>query len=349
MKRQMIYVLMVLMTPMLASGADLEVVSAVDGTPTFIRGELGFIAPMPSSNTHSTGLRNTQSEARVMSSAKTLLQDLVIEKFDADGNEDLVATRLRQDDLGTLHVRFDQYIDGLKVIGANLVLHSDAATGAVYAVNGNFVSAKKAPSRDAERMASQSIMLAPAVARAHADVVESRGGIHAAADGGSEVHGVRRRPAATPLRHRGPGRHRGVVRGVALVGVWRPPVCRPFPEIARHAHHAEGARIGQTVGGERTILLTSIVWRVVLKVEATVRVGVGTRHGVAPGPASAIRPACCPRPLRFGGEAPADEGTEARCGFPVDAVDGHLSLVNRLVVVLGVRRVGGKAKALSDG
>ncbi|MCB1032560.1 MAG: M4 family metallopeptidase [Acidobacteria bacterium] len=140
MRRVLIYALMVIMTPMLASGADLEVVSSVDGTPTFLRGELGFVEPLAP-----RGLSNVHAEQRFLSSAQTLMQDLVIERFDADGSEELVPTKVRRDQLGKVHVRFEQMIDGLEVVGAGMILHSDAATGQVYAVNGNFVSAKRAP------------------------------------------------------------------------------------------------------------------------------------------------------------------------------------------------------------
>ncbi len=47
--------------------------------------------------------------------------------------------RSRQDALGKLHVRTRQTLHGLPVVGAELVLHADAATGEVYAVNGRFI------------------------------------------------------------------------------------------------------------------------------------------------------------------------------------------------------------------
>ncbi len=58
--------------------------------------------------------------------------------FKANGNEELRAVRGTQDELGQMHLRFQQYLNNLPVLGAELILHVDAATGEVLAVNGTF-------------------------------------------------------------------------------------------------------------------------------------------------------------------------------------------------------------------
>ncbi len=67
---------------------------------------------------------------------EAFLADL-LSPFSKSGNVSLVATRTRVDELGLQHVKFQQYINDLPVVGAEMVLHSDSF-GAVYAVNGVF-------------------------------------------------------------------------------------------------------------------------------------------------------------------------------------------------------------------
>ncbi|MCH9648753.1 MAG: pre-peptidase C-terminal domain-containing protein [Deltaproteobacteria bacterium] len=138
MKRNLIYMLMVLMAPMFG-GAELSVVSAVDGIPTFVKGDLGSVEPLAT-----TTLGTIGNEAAIRSSVTRFAHALALKAFDATGTEELVTTRVKSDALGTMHVRLDQYLGGIKVEGADLVVHANASSGRVYAVNGNFVPAHRA-------------------------------------------------------------------------------------------------------------------------------------------------------------------------------------------------------------
>ncbi|MCP5111654.1 MAG: hypothetical protein GY953_12545, partial [bacterium] len=109
------------------------IVSEAHGIPTFVKGELGFVDPMP---TKAAG--SARDEALFRLSAKTFLEDLVTQSFGATGSEELQAVRVGSDDLGTVHVRFHQFLNGLRVVGAELIVHADAGTGEVYAVGGRF-------------------------------------------------------------------------------------------------------------------------------------------------------------------------------------------------------------------
>ncbi len=131
MKRALIFLSIVLMLPQLAAADD--VVSERHGVPTFLKGDLGFVDPMPAE-----GHARARDEELFRLSAKTFLQDLAVARFGATGTEDLRVSRVKTDALDTVHVRFDQNLHGLRVVGAQLVVHAHAADGRVYAVNGNF-------------------------------------------------------------------------------------------------------------------------------------------------------------------------------------------------------------------
>ncbi len=131
MKRQSICVLMLLLLPGFAFAGE-RVVSEAHGVPTFMKGELGFVDPLP---LKAAGARD---EELFRLSAKVLLQELALASFGATGSEDFKVDRVRADDLGKVHVRFDQYLHGLRVVGAEMLVHADAASGEVYAVNGVF-------------------------------------------------------------------------------------------------------------------------------------------------------------------------------------------------------------------
>lgn len=59
--------------------------------------------------------------------------------FQGTGREDFVVTKVQRDELGQVHVRTQEMINGMPVIGAELVLHANEANGRVRALNGNFV------------------------------------------------------------------------------------------------------------------------------------------------------------------------------------------------------------------
>ncbi len=101
------------------------------GVPTFIAGELGRL-----------------ESADHVAGALRLLQELA-PVFRATGREELALGEVREDELGKVHVRFRQTLRGLPVVGAELLVHADKATGKVYAINGTFVPDENLPQRPA--------------------------------------------------------------------------------------------------------------------------------------------------------------------------------------------------------
>lgn len=101
------------------------------GVPDFIAGELG---KLPAS-------ANVGEAARgFLNSRKHLLQGSVAEDFAPVGT--LV------DDLGQTHVRLQERLNGLPVVGAEYIVHADAS-GNVFAMNGRFAPGRNLP-RDPE-------------------------------------------------------------------------------------------------------------------------------------------------------------------------------------------------------
>ena len=104
------------------------------GVPSFVTGELGFV-----DSAAGLDLNEKSLDSELFSlSVKNFLQGFAVDTRGAAGSEEFEATRVRQDKLGKVHTRFHQYINGMRVVGAELIVHSDAKSGAVYAVNGNF-------------------------------------------------------------------------------------------------------------------------------------------------------------------------------------------------------------------
>lgn len=93
-------------------------------TPTFITGKLGSVDAL--------------SNAALRASATSALEGILTEHYNADGNEEMVVTKVLEGKAGKLHIRFMQKFNGLPVAGAGMVLHADA-DGSVFAVNGDFV------------------------------------------------------------------------------------------------------------------------------------------------------------------------------------------------------------------
>lgn len=67
----------------------------------------------------------------------------------ATGDETLLVSKVKHDDLGQVHVRVAQEIHGIPVVGADMMVHAHAGTGRVFAVNGFFASAQGLPSKPA--------------------------------------------------------------------------------------------------------------------------------------------------------------------------------------------------------
>jgi vibriolysin len=94
------------------------------GVPTFVTGELGKID------------KSEKGAKDFLKAQKELLRMNGLEDFDASG-----ATT---DGLGNSHFRFQQTIKGLRVVGAEYIVHADA-NGNVYAMNGRFAPDKDLP------------------------------------------------------------------------------------------------------------------------------------------------------------------------------------------------------------
>ncbi|MCB1036810.1 MAG: hypothetical protein KDD47_23495, partial [Acidobacteria bacterium] len=109
------------------TGSQGPQVLAVDpqGTPTFVQGDLGTLEG---------------SNRRL--AAVNFLQGYVVRTLGAAGTEELIPTKVQRDDVGRLHVRVSQKIQGIPVVGAELIVHARRGNSQVYAVNGRFVPDK---------------------------------------------------------------------------------------------------------------------------------------------------------------------------------------------------------------
>ncbi|MCH9652008.1 MAG: M4 family metallopeptidase [Deltaproteobacteria bacterium] len=99
------------------------------GVPTFLEGQLGAL-----------DMDLDRGEAAV-----SYLREMAREDLQATGAEELLVRRVDRDELGYVHVRMDQKINGLRVLGSRVIVHADDLTGEVYAVSGRFVSATELP------------------------------------------------------------------------------------------------------------------------------------------------------------------------------------------------------------
>ncbi|HYO78131.1 MAG TPA: M4 family metallopeptidase, partial [Thermoanaerobaculia bacterium] len=109
--------------------AALRAVADENGVASFISGDLGRL----------TAGDEAGSARRFMQTRKGLLQ--------ATGAEDFEAIGTHRDELGQTHVRLQQRLHGLPVVGAEYIVHADAE-GRVFAMNGRF-----SPDRDLPRFA----------------------------------------------------------------------------------------------------------------------------------------------------------------------------------------------------
>ncbi|HYK00474.1 MAG TPA: M4 family metallopeptidase [Thermoanaerobaculia bacterium] len=123
-----IFATMLLLTATVAVAQDrpIRTRSIDDGGASFITGRLGRLQA-----------GNEQASAReFMNSQKHLLQ--------ATGTEDFEATATLRDNLGQTHVRLQQRLNGLPVVGAEYIVHADA-DGNVVAMNGRFMPDRNLP------------------------------------------------------------------------------------------------------------------------------------------------------------------------------------------------------------
>ncbi|WAS98301.1 M4 family metallopeptidase [Nannocystis punicea] len=98
------------------------------GVPRFIAGDLGTLT----------------WAGNVRESARGWLADMA-PAFRLGDEADLEAVRHTTDSLGKVHVRFQQYLHDLPVVGGELTVHADAASGQVQAVTGRVVPAESLP------------------------------------------------------------------------------------------------------------------------------------------------------------------------------------------------------------
>ena len=112
------------------------IVHAVDaaGNPTFMTGDLGSIGAIDVGDLESDPKTRQQAE----SVAQSVLEARIEDHFGALGSEAFELSRIETDDLGAVHFRYRQTLDGLPVDLAELVLHAWADSGEVFALNGGF-------------------------------------------------------------------------------------------------------------------------------------------------------------------------------------------------------------------
>jgi Zn-dependent metalloprotease/cytochrome c556 len=100
--------------------------SDAKGVPTFVTGALGQLP---------AGLPDAAAKG-FLKSQKALLH--------MAGSEDFDAVSTNRDSLGQTHVKFQETLRGLPVVGAEYIVHSDA-NGNVFAMNGRFVPDENLP------------------------------------------------------------------------------------------------------------------------------------------------------------------------------------------------------------
>ncbi|MBA3546463.1 MAG: M4 family metallopeptidase [Nannocystis sp.] len=98
-----------------------KMVAADDGVPTLVVGDLGLLPKGEGRQAAAEFLRTVGPVFRMTA------------------NSELEPVRSRNDELGQLHVRFQQYLHDLPVVGGQLTVHADGLSGRVHAVTGRFV------------------------------------------------------------------------------------------------------------------------------------------------------------------------------------------------------------------
>lgn len=118
-------------------------VVAVDVQTPFVTGLLGGIELPPTAK----GVMNLRGRdaAEYGEAAMGFINEFAGEYLRAVGDEELEAVAFRQDARGNLGIRFNQRINGLPVVGAQLFVQADATTGIVTRVNGHFVPNRALP------------------------------------------------------------------------------------------------------------------------------------------------------------------------------------------------------------
>ena len=107
----------------LARFKDARVVGSEAGVPYAITGRLGRLSP-------SGGVGELRMRDDVREAMTALAPVFRVR------SEELLLRRSHQDERGHRHLRFQQMLHGLQVVGGELVVHADE-TGAIYAINGS--------------------------------------------------------------------------------------------------------------------------------------------------------------------------------------------------------------------
>lgn len=108
-----------------------RMIAAADGVPMFLAGDLGLL---PKGEPREAAAEYLRAVAPV---------------FRMAANSELEPVRSRSDELGQSHVRFQQYLNDLPVVGAQLTVHADGLSGRVHAVTGRFVAGEELASEPA--------------------------------------------------------------------------------------------------------------------------------------------------------------------------------------------------------
>jgi Zn-dependent metalloprotease len=108
-----------------------RMIAASDGVPVFLAGDLGLLA-------RGEGRRAAAEFLRTVGPV-----------FRMTAGSELEPVRSRSDELGQSHVRFQQYLNGLPVVGGQLTVHADGLSGRVHAVTGRFIAGEALASEPA--------------------------------------------------------------------------------------------------------------------------------------------------------------------------------------------------------
>jgi Zn-dependent metalloprotease len=148
----------------LARFKDVRVRGMEDGVPYSVTGNLGTLK----------GVADKVGALRMQEDARAAVEDIA-PVFRVSG-EDLVFKRATVDEQGHRHLRFQQTLNGLRVVGGELVLHTDGA-GNIYAANGS--------ARSGEQVSAAAKVAPEAALKAAMDGSTARG---ASAQGASLVY-----------------------------------------------------------------------------------------------------------------------------------------------------------------
>ena len=140
-KNTVLSIALALMLPLVAVAEPQVISRGATGAPTFVQGDLGVIDTLDKLDANGA----SQDADLYRLAATNFLQDFVIMHLDAAGDEAMIVGKSRLDEVGNVHIRFGQEINGLPVAGAAMMVHAKANTGEVFAVNGDFVANKNLP------------------------------------------------------------------------------------------------------------------------------------------------------------------------------------------------------------